>query len=153
METTIVRKSSFKIIGIQFRGNNDNNACPKLWDKFAKRIADVKPLALDPITAFGVCSNCDIENNIFDYTVGLEVKDLSSIPTDMISMEIPAQEYAVIESTLPTLIVTLDTINNKWLPNSNYLRTSGPEFELYDAAFNPEVPESKLLLYIPIIKK
>lgn len=153
MEPKIVRKSSFQIIGMQFRGNNDNNACPKLWDKFAKRIADVKPFTTSPITAFGVCSNCDMENNIFDYTVGLEVKDSSRVPADMVSLEIPAQEYAVFECTLPTLMVVLDEIDKKWLPKSDYLRTAGPEFELYDADFDPEIPESKMYLYIPVVKK
>ncbi len=153
MEPKIIRKSAFQIIGMQFRGNNDNNACPKLWDKFAPRMTEVKPFTTEPITAFGVCSNCDIENNIFDYTVGLEVADTKSVPADMISMEIPAQEYAVFESTLPTLMSTLDEIHKKWLPTSDYLPTAGPEFELYDRDFNPEIPESKLYLYIPIIKK
>ncbi len=153
MEPKIEKKAAFKIIGIQFRGNNDNNACPKLWDKFLPRIIEVKPFMVEPATAFGVCSNYDMKENILDYTVGLEVKDFSTIPDDMVSMEIPEQEYAIFECTLPTLMTALEKIQKKWLPKSNYMRAAGPEFELYDSDFDPENPESKLYLYIPIISK
>ncbi len=153
MEPTITIKSAFKLIGIQFRGTNENNACPKLWDKFLPRMAELQQQIAKPVTAFGVCSDLDIESNVFTYTVGLEVDNVSSIPSEMVSMEIPAHEYAIFECTLPTIMETIDNIYKNWLPTSGYLRAIGPEFELYDEEFNPEIADSKMYIYIPVINK
>ncbi len=118
MEPKIIKKDTFQIIGIQFRGNNDNNACPKLWDKFIPRMGEVMPFVTQPVTSYGVCSDFDMEENIFTYTVGFQVKDLSTIPPNMISLKIPEQKYAVFTCSLPTIIKTIEHIYKKWIPSS-----------------------------------
>ncbi len=153
MEPTISIKAAFQIIGIQFRGTNENNACPKLWDRFLPRMGELQGNLAKPVTAFGVCSDLDSDNNVFTYTVGLEVENSAIIPVDMVSMEIPAQEYAIFECSLPKIIETIDNIYKNWLPKSDFLRAIGPEFELYDEEFNPEIADSKMYIYIPVIKK
>lgn len=153
MEPKFETKSAFDIIGLQIRGANNNGECPQLWNDFIKVVHEVKPLASTPIKAYGVCSDFDMQNNIFTYTVGLEVQDLSIIPLNMITLHIPKNEYAVFECTLPTLMQTLHDIHKNWLPNSPYMQGNNPEFEYYDTDFDPENPESKMYLYIPIIKK
>ena len=153
MEPIVKSKPAFTIIGLQFRGTNENNACPKLWDKFLPRMADLQPLLVEPVTAFGVCSDFDMKVNIFTYTVGLEVKDSNTIPNEMVSMEIPEQEYAIFETTLPSIMQTFEMIYKNWLPKSEYIRAGGPEFELYDTDFNPEIADSKMYIYVPVLKK
>jgi len=72
----------------------------------------------------------------------------------MTLMSIPEQEYAVFECTLPTLMETIKKINSEYLPGSQYRRANGkPELEEYDPAFDPAVPDSKMLIYIPIERK
>jgi len=153
MEAHITTKPAFRVVGLKHRGNNDNNELPQLWDRFAERVAEVKPSAVEPITAYGICTNLDKQNNIFDYIAGLEVHRADRIPPGMVLFEIPEQEYAVFECTLPTIIVTIDLIYHTWLPGADYERTDGPEFELYDADFDPTVPESTLQICIPIREK
>lgn len=153
MDLIIKPKSSFKIIGLQLVGNSDNKEFPKLWERLTARAEEVKPLAKKPIVAYGVCSNFNMETNIFDYTAGLEVEDNSPIPEGMVELEIPIQDYAVFPCTLPTLMETIQKIYNDWLPNSEYKRANGPEFELYEADFDPNTENSTLYLYIPVEKK
>ena len=152
MEPKITTKPAFQIIGLQFRGNNDNNECPKLWDSFIQRFEEVKPLATNPITAFGVCADFDMQKNIFTYSAGLQVDNTDTIPEDMVSVSIPEQEYAVFECTLPSIMNTIDKIYKEWLPESKFKRADGPEFELYPPDFDPDKPESPIFIYIPIIK-
>ena len=151
MNHTIKKLAGFNIIGMQIQCE-DNHAIPQLWESFNKRSKEFKPKAVKPITAYGVCSDFDMKNNSFTYTAGLKVKDISNIPSGMITMEIPAQEYAVFECTLPTIMETMNNIFQEWLPKSDYQRADGPEFEFYDTDFDPKKPESKLYIHIPVTK-
>jgi AraC family transcriptional regulator len=49
-----------------------------------------------------------------------------------------------------TIGATFDAIYNGWLPNSGYRRAKGLEFELYDAQFDPNRPDSKMFIYVPV---
>lgn len=153
MDLIITTKSSFKVIGLQLVGNTSNKEFPKLWERLTSRAEEIKPQAKQPIVAYGICSNFDMATNIFDYTASLEVEDNSPIPEGMVELEIPTQDYAVFPSTLPTLMETIQKIYNDWLPNSEYKRAPGPEFELYEADFDPNTDQSTLYLYIPIEEK
>lgn len=153
MDLIIKPKESFKIIGLQLVGNSDNKDFPALWGKLNDRVEEVKPLAKKPIVAYGVCSNFDMETNIFDYMAGLEVEENSPIPEGMVELEIPTNDYAVFPCTLPTLMETIKNVQDNWLPNSEYKRAPGPEFELYEADFDPNTENSTLYLYIPVEKK
>ena len=110
-------------------------------------------MASRPMACFGVCSAMDEENHTFSYMAGLGVKDNSEVPEGMAAMDIPEQEYAVFECTLPKIMEAYEGIYQGWLPESEYRRSDGPEFELYDEDFNPENPDSKIYLYVPVVKK
>jgi predicted transcriptional regulator YdeE len=45
-----------------------------------------------------------------------------------------------------------DQIYGVWLPASGYVRTAGPELELYDERFDPRDPASVFEVYIPVHK-
>jgi AraC family transcriptional regulator len=130
---------------------SSNADFPKLWEAFSRRVDEVKPMAGSPILAYGVCSNFDTEKNQFDYCAGLAVTRTDQIPDGMALLKIPEQEYAVFECTLPTLMETIKKINSEHLPNSQYRRAKEkPELEEYDPAFDPTIPESKMLVYVPV---
>ena len=87
------------------------------------------------------------------YIAGFPVKEESAIQKCFAKMEIPSQVYAVFPCTLSTLRKVYDYAYKEWLPNSSFQRMSGAEFELYDANFQSDNPNSVLYLYIPICKK
>lgn len=154
MEIKIVKRDAFNIIGLRLTRVAGNADFGKLWETFSRRVDEVKPLAASPIMAYGVCSDFDLEKNQFDYSAGLAVTKTDQIPDGMALLDIPKQEYAVFECTLPTLKETIKKIHSEYLPGSAYQRVKGAaELEEYDPTFDPIVPESKMLLYIPVEKK
>jgi AraC family transcriptional regulator len=86
----------------------------------------------------------------FDYIAGFEVARVEDLPKGMVRWEVPGGKYVVFTCTLPTLGETFKYAYNTWLPASGYQCTGGPEFELYDEDFSPQVPDSKMDIYIPI---
>jgi AraC family transcriptional regulator len=94
--------------------------------------------------------NYDGNTGEFDYTAACEVDRAAKVPDGMISWHLPSQTYAVFTCTLPTLRATYNTIYQTWLPTSSYRHGAGPEFELYDAQFDPSDANSKMSIYIPV---
>ena len=107
----------------------------------------------EPGVFYGAMHNFDMQTNEFDYVAGVQVQAGQTAPEGMVSWEIPAQTYAVFETTLPQIGAAFETIYQSWLPASDVERADGPEFELYDAAFNPQDPASKMSIWIPVQEK
>ncbi|MBU7036422.1 MAG: AraC family transcriptional regulator [Theionarchaea archaeon] len=150
MEPEIKSKPAFTVVGIKCRGKNENNEIPQLWFKLGPRMNEIKH-RVGP--AYGVMDNYDEGSGTFDYIAGIEVDSSADIPEGMVSIDVPEQTYAVFTTTLPTLVETYQRVCKTWLPQSDYKRVHGPEFELYDATFNPADETSELYVYIPVTKK
>ncbi len=153
MDHKIIKKEEFKVIGLKLTNNTVDKRFGDLWEAFISRNKETLPLAKKPVKSYGVCFNLMPEPITFDYMASLEVDSLDTIPDGMEVLTIPTQEYAIFETNLTILMETINSIYNEWLPQSNYKRGKGPEFELYEADFEPEGPTSTLYLYIPIVKK
>jgi AraC family transcriptional regulator len=149
MEPKIVTKSAFTVVGVKYRGKNEKNEIPQLWEQFGPRICEIKRLA-DPHVAYGVMHNYDEESGEFDYVAGFEVSSVAEVPEGMVSWEVPEQTYAVFTCTLPTLMETFEHAYKTWLPQSGYQRADSPEFELYDENFDSQDENSEMAIYIPI---
>lgn len=151
MNPKIVTKPSFNVVGFKYRGKNEKNEIPDLWQKFNKRFGELKHI-LEEEVAYGVQDNFDHDSGEFDYVAGIAVSSNDNQPADAVYWEIPEQTYAVFTTTLPAVRMTFDNIYSKWLPNSGYQRQPGPEFELYDEEFNSKDPSSQFYIYIPILE-
>jgi len=149
VEPKIVGKPAFTVAGIKYRGKNEQNEIPRLWESFVARMQEIRN-AVNPAVCYGVCDNMDGETGEFDYLAAVEVTDDADLPDGMVAWAIPAQTYAVFTCTLPTIAKAYEHIYQTWLPASKYKRACGPEFELYDADFDHQQPESKLHLYVPV---
>lgn len=149
MEPKIETRPAFTVVGIKYRGNNENNEIPQLWGTFGPRMDEV-PLKAESHVAYGVMGNLDESTGEFDYVAGFEVESVANIPEGMVSWALPEQTYAIFRCTLPIIREAFEYIFQTWLPASGYQHADGPEFELYDEEFNPEDPDSKLCIYIPI---
>ena len=148
-EPTIVTKGAFTVIGLKYRGKNENQEIPQLWRKFLTRFDEIK-IMISSHLSYGVMGCMDHESGEFDYLAGYEYAGSGKLPEEIETWAIPEQQYAVFPATLPTLMDVFKDINEKWLPGSGLKRSGGIEFELYDETFNPQDTNSVLYLYIPI---
>lgn len=90
--------------------------------------------------AYGVMCGADPQAQTFEYMTGAEVASFEPLPPGEYGrMRVPAQRYAVFTHRGPvtTLHATWDAIWNDWLPRSEYRMANTPEFEVYDAGFDP----------------
>lgn len=149
MEPKIIDRPAFKVVGMKYRGNNENEEIPQLWDEFWPRLQEIGHRSPEYV-AYGIIDNFDEEMQVFDYVAGVEVDSLADVPEGMTGVEVPAQTYAAFECTLPTLMDTIRHVYEGWLPGSGYTRAPGPEFELYDERFDIAQGKLGMSIYIPI---
>ena len=123
-----------------------------LWDLLSKYEDKVQGRIKNGVS-YGVEFGFDKASGLSCYIAGFPVKEESTPQECFAKVKIPAQMYAVFPCTLNTLREVYDYIYKEWLPNSSFQRTSGAEFELYDANFQADNPNSIFHLYIPIRKK
>ena len=151
MDPKIVTKKSFTVAGFKYRGKNENQEIPQLWQTYNRRFGQLRHRTPEKI-AYGLMDNFDEQSGEFDYVAGTAVSSDKDLPADAVIWEVPEQTYAVFTCTLPTIHETFDNIYSKWLPKSGAKRQPGIEFELYDERFSTEDPDSELDIYIPIQK-
>jgi AraC family transcriptional regulator len=149
MEPKIESRPAFRVVGMKYRGKNEQNEIPQLWGEFAARVAEVQN-RVEAHGTYGVVGNFVEETGEFDYVAGLNVDPAAEVPEGMVSWDVPAQTYAVFSCTLPTIGDTIKHIHETWLPASGHRHAGGPELELYDGKFNPHDPDSLMYIYIPI---
>jgi predicted transcriptional regulator YdeE len=152
MSPAIKSLDAFTVIGLLYRGKNKNNEIPQLWGQLMPRYGEVLN-KISPKVAYGVEDNYDEESGEFDYLAGYSVASDTKPPKGMVKWDIPAQTYAVFPCTLPTIRKAYSQAYQNWLPNSEYARASGPEFEFYDEFFSPNNSEAVMYLYIPVVKR
>lgn len=145
----IVARDAFGVIGLCYRGNNDNQEIPALWDAFVPRAREITHVVNEDVV-YGIADSFDRASGTFEYLAGLEVMRDAPVPGGMVSWTIPAQTYAIFNCTLPTLMRTFQFAYDTWMPQADYRRAPGPEFELYDDRFNPGNPDSLISIYIPV---
>jgi AraC family transcriptional regulator len=146
MEPRIASLPAFTVVGIKYHGKNENNEIKQMWNDFGPRMGEIKHKR----ACYGVCANEDNETHEFDYFAGFEVDSTDDIPEGMVSYEVPASTYAAFRTTLPAIGQTFDHAYQKWLPQSGYHCTDGPDLELYDEEFDPSDPESTFEIFVPI---
>lgn len=151
MNHRIENYPAFTAVGMKMRykGNKD---IPGLWEAFVPRMREVHNID-DSDRSFGVMGNYDQATGEFDYLAGVPVSSATEIPAGMDWWDVPEQTYAVFCCTLQTLGETFDQIYREWLPASPYIRSNGPEFELYDQSFRPEEGKFAVTIWVPVWKK
>jgi predicted transcriptional regulator YdeE len=149
MEIKIVERSTFTVVGLKYRGKNENNEIPQLWQVLDPRTGEIEKM-VDDTAAYGISANMDMESGEFDYVAGFEVSSAEEVPEGMIAFEVPAARYAVFSTTLPRIGETFHNAYHTWLPEAGLEPSGGPELELYGEQFNPADPSSVFDLYIPV---
>lgn len=140
----------FLIAGVVHRYTCETTAgIPAQWQRFLPHMGNI--YGQIGKSAFGVCFNSDNEGN-FDYLCGVEVYDFWRLPSNFTHRRIAAQKYAVFSHRehISTIRRTLNTIWNKWLPESGLEVVDAPGFERYGEGFDTRTGVGGLEIWIPI---
>ena len=151
MEPKIVTRPAFTVVGMKYRGKNEKDEIPQLWEKFMPRTVEVKH-KVNPNVCYGVEDKYDEKTGEFDYLAAFEVQDTSNIPEGMESWQVPEQTYTVFSCNLKNIKQAFRQIYHDWLPRSVYQRAGGPDFEYYDESFKPNQGKLDLHFYVPVRK-
>lgn len=149
MEPKIVTRPAFTVAGMKYRGKNEKDEIPQLWERFMPRAKEVRYKA-NPNVCYGLMDNYYEKIGEFDYLAGIEVQAASDIPEGMASWQVPEQTYAVFPCNLKSIKQAFRQIYHEWLPQSGYQRASGPDFEFYDESFKPDQGKLELFIYVSV---
>jgi AraC family transcriptional regulator len=152
MEPQFVTKRAFIVVGRLIHPTPMSPEIPNLWPQFVPRMDEIQHLA-EPGVSYGLIDNFDPDAGTMNYMAGSAVEKVVELPKGMTQWDVPANTYAVFETTLPAIGDAFDHIYSTWLPASDYQQAAGPYFEHYGETFNPDDPTSKLSIYIPVEKK
>jgi len=151
METKIVTKPAFLVLGIMKRGVDGTEFIPPLWDKFLKQYREKTKNLRKSNAHYGVMKNYDSQTKEFDYLAGFEGNPDAEAPKEMVIWNIPKQTYVAITCTVPTIREAVEFYQKRWLPKECYQPAEGPEFEYYPGGFKNAETDT-MYMYYPIKK-
>ena len=149
VQPKLMARPAFTVVGLLLHTRAMSPEIPALWDRFIPRIGEIGHLA-EPHVSYGLMGHFDQDAGTMDYMAGCAVVQDGPLPAGMTRWDVPANTYAVIETTLPGIGEAFDYIYNTWLPSSGYRQVEAPYFECYGEAFSPDNPV--LEIYIPVKK-
>ena len=138
------------VVGLQQRFDGAGSAgIPALWQQLGPHLGHI-PGQIGR-AAYGVVHNCDDEG-AFDYLCGVEVSETATIPPEWTRLTIPQQHYAVFHhgDHVSTIRRTCNTIWSKWLPESDFVGSDAPFFELYGEQFDGRTGLGGLEIWVPV---
>ena len=159
MKPKITTIDQMKVVGLVCNTTLKNNQIPALWEKFIKRMKEVKNKINCP-RSYGVCLSETIkevkdfsEDSKYQYMACVEVDNFNDVPKGMITRVIPKGKYAVFthKGDLANLRHTYDYIYGTWANKTKFKLDSRDDFELYDERFDRDnIEKSEFDIYIPI---
>jgi AraC family transcriptional regulator len=149
MEPKIVTHSRFEVIGMQIRTTPMSLEIPALWPRFVDRLPEIEPI-LEPQVSYGVMEMVPGEVAGLNYLAAVSVPSAARVPEGMLSMAIPAGQYAVFDFPLSDTGSAFGFIFETWLPSSGFSQAASPLFERYNEKFDPADPASRVEAHIPI---
>ncbi|ADO57287.1 AraC family transcriptional regulator [Paenibacillus polymyxa] len=152
----ILQLETTKIVGYEYKTNLNNEQhykeIPGFYEHFgAHEYFMCIPNKIAPGMSYGIACRFE-DNGAFSFVVGEEVeKESKELAEGFINMEIPAGKYAEFDASGSNGRVQniRDFIYGTWLPNSNFERREGPDFEITDV-MNSSPDHLNMKVYIPI---
>ena len=149
MEPKYETRPAFTVVGMLYRGKNENDEIPALWGQFIPRIGEIEGMVGGDV-CYGCMRGDTDPAGTFEYLASVQVDGTGAVPDGMVRWEVAANTYAVFPTTLPKLHDTFTLAYRDWLPTSNKTRAEGTEFELYTTEFDPEDPTSTFFFCLPV---
>ncbi|PNQ83762.1 AraC family transcriptional regulator [Paenibacillus polymyxa] len=152
----ILQLETTKIVGYEYKTNLNNEQhykeIPGFYEHFgAHEYFMCIPNKIAPGMSYGIACRFE-DNGAFSFVVGEAVEEESKeLAEGFIYMEIPTGKYAEFDASGSNGRVQSirDFIYGTWLPNSNFERREGPDFEITDV-MNSYPDHLSMKVYIPI---
>ncbi len=155
MEYRIVRKNTFRIVGVKLHTTLENGECyrnaPLFWSNLVQTGGHNNILALmnqEPYGLLGVSNySPDFSSGEFDYFIACSTD--KQVPEGMEEFIVPESTWAIfsLDSKDAEAIQKLEQrIVMEWLPTSGYEFAKAPDIEAYDE-------NGKTEIWLPIIRK
>ena len=135
-------------IGERYRFET-NTGIPAQWQRLVPLLGHI-PSQIG-MTTYGVCCNADGTGS-FEYIAGVEVAGFNRLPADLARIRLPARRYAVFTHSghVAGLRASVYSIWNNALPASGLEVADAPDFERYDARFDPRTGQGEIDICIPL---
>lgn len=141
---------AFKVMGMKYRGKNENGEISDLWDVLNPRCAEIPAIGQ---CSYGVClMESNAPDGVFEYIAGFKVASDAVPPKGMVVVDVPENKYAVFEhvGSKETLMNTYHLIATEWFPRSGMKPVGGFDMEVYDEKFKYFAPDSIMYIYEPV---
>ncbi|WP_461612405.1 GyrI-like domain-containing protein [Clostridium sp. Marseille-QA1073] len=153
----IIILTKINIMGYEYKTNLNNyeyfKNIPEFYNDFGKNEYYLRiPQRSKPSICYGIACNFQ-DNGGFSFIIGEEIDTFSEdIDDNFINFEIPEGKYAEFKICGAVDLVqnTRRYIYSNWLPNSNYERREGPDFEVTDVCNSTFPNNMNMKIYIPI---
>jgi AraC family transcriptional regulator len=149
MKPQIITKPAFTVVGLLIHTKGKSPEIPQLWDQFVPRIGEIQH-GVEPQVSYGLMDHFNMATGAMDYMAGNPVTEADELPAGMSRWDVPANTYAVFETTIPNIGEAFDYAMGVWLPTSGYTQVVAPYFERYGEDFSPNNPV--VSVYIPVKK-
>lgn len=146
----LASKPAFTVVGLLLHTQAMSPEIPALWERFVPRMNEIQHQS-ELHVSYGLIGHFDQAAGKMDYMAGNAVAQVNQLPPGMTRWDVPANIYAVLETTLPKIGEAFDYIYNTWLPASAYQQVDAPCFERYSEVFSPDNPVVEI--YIPVKQK
>ena len=107
----LLSKPAFTVVGLLLHTQAMSPEIPALWDRFVPRIGEI-PDQAEPHVSYGLVAHPDKAAGTLDYLAGNAVTQVNQLPPGMTRWDVPANTYAVLETTLAKIGEAFDLIYN-----------------------------------------
>ena len=148
------RRAAFRIAGLSMPLDAASGPkIPDLWRDLLRRL----PLpGQKGREGYGVVWQSDRESGGMTYLAGFEVAGGGTLPDDIAQVDLPDQNYRVFRLTLdgtslhPQVKAAMREIYEVRIPRENWQLAESPDFETYNADFNPMKKGETLEFWVPV---
>jgi AraC family transcriptional regulator len=140
---------AFRVMGMEYVGNNANQEISGLWQQFNQHAGELKG---EEKCCYGVCSVLPgSKAGWMEYVAGLKVSKTVECPQGMVIFDVPANTYAVFEhhGAMSGLHATYVEIA-AWWKESGRQPAGNYDMEVYDEKFLDFKPHSVFYIYEPV---
>jgi len=145
---SVVERPAFTVTGMEY--DDKLGSIAQFWQHYLPREHEIGN-RVEQDVCYGLCISGD--GGDFRYIAGVEVNPGAPAPAGMVTVEVPAQRYAVFThtGTVDGISDTFSYVYQHGLADNGLNRKAGIDFERYDGKFTgPMDPASQLDLYFPV---
>ena len=145
-----VSGAAMHVVGLsQFHPFGDAQGIAAQWRTFMASYSRIP--AKKPGIPISVIINMDDDGN-FKYVCAAEVASVAKIPDGLISLDVPAQNYAVFthDEHVSTIGATYSAVWNEWFKSNDYVPADGPSLERHLESFDPATGLGGVEIWIPV---